>query len=214
LIGVQFLTASSGTYTPTSGTRSVLLQGIGGGGAGGTGNSAATTASAGAGGNAGQWIEKYINPGGLITGGAYVCGAAGVAATSDGANSTIVIQTTTRTAGGGKNGFDGLANGIYVAAVSAAYTATSSGDVNSQGLGDVGVTISTSFGWSGAGGYSPWGTPGVPVAKDSSGGSFAGNTATGFGAGGSGGVAFAASSPASQNGGNGAPGAWMVFEYD
>src|SRR4029077_6050040 len=74
MIGLQELTAASGTYTPTAGTLAVRLRGKGAGGGGGY--AACNTNNkfcAGAGGGSGWYFEKWIFPGSgtLITGGAF-----------------------------------------------------------------------------------------------------------------------------------------------
>ncbi|WP_176076844.1 hypothetical protein [Burkholderia dolosa] len=56
LLGIQVFT-SSGTYTPTPGTKSIIVELVGGGGAGGGANSSA--ASVGGGGGAGAYAKVY-----------------------------------------------------------------------------------------------------------------------------------------------------------
>ena len=54
LIGVQKLTA--GNYTPTAGTASIIVYGIGGGGGGGGGDQGVGTSGVGGGGGSGEYI--------------------------------------------------------------------------------------------------------------------------------------------------------------
>lgn len=114
LLGVQLLTAFSGTATPTAGTRQVRLRMIGGGGGGGAAASSSNTGvAAGSGGSSGVLLEIWIKNAEPLTYGAYKCGAggargtAGVGAAADGGaggDTTIVINGRTYIAKGGSGG--------------------------------------------------------------------------------------------------------------
>lgn len=85
LINVQTFT-TSGTYTPTPGTKSILVQVQGAGGAGGNATSGTgTTASTGAGGGAGGCAVSYLNP--VPASASVVVGSGGVS--SSGGNSSF-----------------------------------------------------------------------------------------------------------------------------
>jgi hypothetical protein len=79
LIGIQVFTAG-GTYTPTAGTNSVIVEAVGGGGGGG---GAAASGAGGAGGGAGAYAKVRITS--AFSGVTVTIGAAGAAGTA-GAN--------------------------------------------------------------------------------------------------------------------------------
>ena len=146
----------AGTYTPTTGARVVKIRECGGGGGGG----GAKTGAAG-GGSSGAYVEQVINPGATITGGTVTIGAAGTGgaitptAGSAGGTTSIVIQSITYTAMGGKGSL--ACGAIFCAGVDATGGSTAA-DVNqfmpgTQGTSNAGATI----GVSGAGGSSPFG---------------------------------------------------------
>lgn len=216
LLARQVLTATSGTYTPSSGTAFVkvwiMAPGGGGGGAQSTGGVAA-----GAGGSTGMLLHFTVGtPGGAaITGGAYACpagGAGGVAGNNAGTNggdATIVINGTTFTAKGGAGG-PGMANvgaganGESLPVAPAAGT-SAVGDSAYAGGGKGVVNDGTAWSSGQGGSIPPWGSGGLPV-----GGGTAGANATGFGAGGGG---AAATGSVNRAGGNGAPAKIVVEEY-
>ena len=117
----QFLSASSGTYTPTTGTRTILLHMCGaGGGGGGAGGGGAGSAAFGAGGNSGFYIEIYLNAGGAtFPAGTFTTGASGAAGSlsggggGTGGDSTFVINSVTYTAKGGTGGAGQVAGTTY-----------------------------------------------------------------------------------------------------
>lgn len=120
---VQTLTAASGTYSATTGTKLAIFEMIGGGGSGG--GTGATTAGQGvaSGGGGGGGFIKLIATAAQIAGGVtYVIGA-GAAAPAAGANGTAGAATTltiggstwTAGAGGGGSAGGGFASAAQVA---------------------------------------------------------------------------------------------------
>jgi hypothetical protein len=110
LIGMRIITATgAGTYTPTAGTNSVVVQLVGGGaGGGGVAASSGGTASLAPGGQAGGFVQVRLSSG--FSGATYSVGAKGTGGTAgntagtDGADTTFTTTTaTTYTAKGGKN---------------------------------------------------------------------------------------------------------------
>lgn len=103
LVATQIINAS-GTYTPTAGTKRVRLRMVGGGGGSGSAVSTAGNSAGSGGGASGQYLEVWLDPAGLITGGAVTIGAGGTAGTTAGGlptaggDTTIVINGTTFTA--------------------------------------------------------------------------------------------------------------------
>lgn len=209
LIAIRRFTAN-GTYTPTTGTKSVLVYAQGAGGQGGGSPAASVTQVANsAGGNSGaQTIGLFASgfAGAALTvglGGA--TGGAG-AAGQDGGDTTFGALMT---AGGGKGGpADTATTANHFSDPSGtAATATGGTVANLTGnQGNAGFSIGIGVGRSGRGGVSQWGTPGS--GKSASG---AGGAASGFGAGGGGALSLAGGSAAA--GGAGAPGFILVYEY-
>lgn len=213
LVGRQYLTAASGTYTPTAGATRALFELVaGGGGGGGADSNQATTAGAGGGGGAGGYAAKlYTDLATEITytvgtGGAG--GAAGVNAGDPGVDTTSVQGATTVTAKAGAGGAAGNQVSTAIAIAGGAGGAVSTnGDLNAGGQpGDVGIVAiitvcvggngaPTQFGAGGAGGLDSAGGAGV-----------------GFGGGGGGGAA-PSSGAADRAGGNGSPGVIVVSEW-
>jgi hypothetical protein len=208
-LGRQVLSATSGTYTPTTGTRKVFIQLVAGGGAGGGVVGGASGVAAGAGGNSGWYGAKWINPAATITGGAYHAGAGGTGGTGNGGSgnqSDIVIQGTTYTVLGGTGGTGGTATTTSAGPPPLAYAATPTGfDVVSASPGTTGFILSGAIAWSGTGGSGAWGVGGLT--RNTAG---AGSAGIGNGAGGGG---AAVSTNANQNGGAGAAGLVIVDEW-
>lgn len=210
----QVLTAASGTYTPTTGAKAVLVRMVGGGGGGGgaKGN-VATSDGFGGGGASGAYWEKWIDPAATVTGGAYANGAAGAAGATTpgdggtGGDTTIVVQTVTYTAKGGTGGK--LMNAVVVATSVAGGivgAGSSAGDVSFGGCpGESGIAVSITAGAAGNGGSSPFGSGGPGSVGDA-----AGTVGAGNGAGGGGGGATTTTGRA---GGAGTLGIIIVDEY-
>lgn len=208
LIGIQTITAT-GTYTPTAGTSSVIVELAGGGGAGG--GAAATGVgqfSAAAGGSAGGYARSYLTSGfaGVtVTVGAGGAGSAGAA----GANGTATSFGAVFQATGGAGAAAGAvttAGTVTASGPGAAGTGSGGNVLNSLG-GPGGLALYvTPTGISGGGGASMFGNGGTAVS-----GTAAGVSAASKGAGGSGGSNLA--SQAANAGGNGAPGLCIVYEF-
>lgn len=213
LIDTQIFT-SSGSYTPTSGTNTVVVEMVGGGGGGGGGTGAASSASVGGGGGSGVYLKLYITgvtSGGTVTiGGGGSGGSAGNHPGSAGTATSIIINSVTYTAENGLGGA-GMTNAgaNFSAAVGGGFQSGSStgsaviataGGGGTSGITDEGLAVA--FG--GAGGSNPLGY-GAPTVSFAS----AGSNGTGYGAGGGG----AAATSSSLAGGNGTNGVVIVYEY-
>ncbi len=213
---------SSGTYTPSAGTKSILVKIVGGGGGGG-GVAATVSASiedalAGGGGGAGGYCEYYVAsvaasyP--VTVGAAGTGGVAGANPGSAGGSSTF---NGTVSAGGGSGGGGCTATvGIFYNAGGAGGTA-GGGTVNIPGNsgsnGVIYVNSSSPAACSGIGGSGPLGQGGVsPYIVNLS---KAGNSGTGYGSGGSGAISTWTSggNNGAQAGGNGTSGVIIVYEY-
>lgn len=210
LMGIQVLT-TSGNYTPTTGTTSIVFHLVGGGGAGG--GAAATgagQASVGGGGASGGYCVGRETSG--FSGAAYTIGAGGTgvsgAAGNSGGNSTFLGAT----ASGGAGGFrDGPAGTPFANSIGALGGAATGGNLlnirGDAGTCGVALTSASTIGvLSGAGGSGFFGTGGRQI----DGGQAAG-TSSGFGAGG-GGEANAQSAGA-VSGGAGGAGVLIIYEY-
>lgn len=211
LLNVRRITAT-GTYTPTAGTRAVLVELVGGGGAGGgVAATAAAQYNCGSGGAAGGYASSFLTSGfsGVtVTIGAAGAGASGANGGAGGATSFGALLSATGGAGGSTGG------AVPVAAFSDIQTTTpatggvgAGGNVdNSNGEpGGVGIYFTRPMG--GQGGASRFGGGAAGRANSAN----AGFAATSPGAGG-GGCATSPSSGA-YAGGNGAAGLCIVYEY-
>lgn len=210
LIGVQTFTAN-GTYTPTAGTNSIVVELQGGGGA--SGGSQATGAgqiSIGSGGGGGGYVKSRITSG--FSGQAVTIGAGGVgvlgASGGAGGNSTFMGLT----AGGGGGGPTAPAGGTSVASGANGGSASGGNILNiaGQNSDEVIANFSASVGSSGTGGDSYFGRGGRSLIAFSSVSN--GNAGVGYGAG-AGGARAQASQPAG-TGGNGTPGICIIYEYN
>jgi hypothetical protein len=210
------LTAASGTFTTQPTTQILYIRGVAGGGQGGgvTGAAGAAIGAAG-GGGAGGYLEKTITSGVAgNTGYAFVCGSGGVTGTIGtgrvGGNSTFgPVGGVTYTCEGGLGGPGMTASTSASIAIGGNGGATSlNGDIDTNGeQGDPGTAISTSAFISGGGGTSQFSGGGAGINVTG-----AGQAAPGLGGGGGG--AAANSVVNSKPGGSGAPGAWIVIEYN
>lgn len=219
LIAQQVLTAASGTYTPTTGTKAVRVRMVGGGGGGGAFHNGAA-GGVGSGGSSGAYFEKWIDAAGNVTGGAYVAGGGGAGATATvgavtggaGTDSSVVVNGTTYTA---KAGLGGTAGAAYTTAPigGAVNAGTSAGDLSgAQEAGKRGWFVSTNsttiaFPCGGAGGNSLLGGGGQERVADGN-----GNSANGYGGGGGGAVDTTAAG-ANRVGGSGTQGVIIIEEY-
>lgn len=206
LINIQILVAS-GTYIPTPGTKSIIVEQVGGGAGGapcaGVNSNTASYSGGGGSGAYAKYLIKRIpdsvpyslgsggnsgQPGGVTTFGSY-CSTSGGMTGSNGTTGTQGI------AGGGSGGQ--LINQSSVISI-----------INSKGSGGVyGLAVNTAGGNGGNGGSSLIGLGG----KGSPNG--AGQPGDGYGAGGGGCFLPAGGASSTQPGGSGSGGAIIVWEY-
>lgn len=223
LIGVRVFTNSSGetAYTPTAGTKSVLIKLVGAGGAGGDSASVTSPAlSVGGGGGAGAYQEHYTKTLADFTGKVVIVGKGGVpSGTIIGGDSSFGVSGGTKllTAAGGQQGADGASGTVYVAGAGGGGKGQISqkGNVVSTpgGDGNAGIIYGT-FAVGGAGGNSAMSvnSNGSHSMSTSSGNGFNGidGVIRGPGSGGDGAVSKGA---AAFTGGIGADGIVIIYEY-
>ncbi|WP_286962834.1 hypothetical protein [Cupriavidus sp. UBA2534] len=211
LLNIQYFT-SSGTYTPSPGTTSIIVEAVGGGGAGGGATSAASNVSAGGSGSAGGWGYKRITSG--FSGASVTIGAkgTGVAGAAGGNGTTTSFGAFLSVLGGGGGGAGVAAAVVGIAgSVGAASGVGAGADVGASGqVGNPGVILSPTSGFGGVGAVSRFGSGGLVAGLNGT-GVTAGGNASGFGASGSG--AIGVNNGATAAGGNGAPGLIIVYEY-
>ncbi|ANN86126.1 tail fiber assembly [Enterobacter phage Arya] len=212
LIGVRvFSTPGVSTYTPTPGTKAVLVevQG-GGGGGGGTGTTGSGSfAAGGSGGAGGGYAASYLTSG-FSNIGVTVGAGGGVAANSAGATGGTSAFGALINCAGGAGGTLGTSvsttNGMLAIGGATGGTATGGNIINEQGGHGMCAFVNTSP-LSGSGGSSHFGS-GAYYASGTSGG----RPATNPGSGGSGACSLQ-SNPSGITGGNGAPGIVIIWEY-
>ncbi len=221
LIGKQVFVTGNTTYTPTSGTNSILIRMVAGGGGGGGATGATTpTASVGGGGGSGSYAEKRFS--GIAGASSYTIavgagGSAGAAANGTGGtggNTTFACPSTctggavTVTANGGIGGTTGAAATTVLASLGGSGGGVSTGgDVNSTGSpGEYAMRFSGSSGVSGSGAPSAFGSGGK-----GSNATAAGTTPVGYGGGGGGAASLGVAT--AEAGGAGAPGVLIIEEY-
>jgi hypothetical protein len=210
LLNVQTFT-STGTYTPTPGTNSVIVEALGGGGAGGGVSAASAGQSGGGGGGAGgSWGKgRYLSSfsGVTVTIGA---GGTGVSGANGNAGGTTSFGALLSAPGG--NGGSAMTPGSTfpgTAGGGSAGSAPTGGTIenNSGYNGGSSLAISSVFGISGDGGGSQKGGGAYHTANATA----VGVAATTKGTGGSGGFVIASGSAVA--GGAGASGLVVVYEY-
>lgn len=209
-IGVQRIT-TTGTYTPTPGTTSIVVELVGGGGAGG-GCAATGTGqyTVGGGGGSGAYTKTRLTTG--FSGQTVTIGLGGIGITT-GTNpgSSTSFGALASAAGGVGGESQGPSNVVFTAKGGNGGVASVSGNIlNSSGTSGV-------YGTSGSSTTGSQGGPGAP--GPFGGGGFGSNTgtATGFpgggpGAGG-GGSGNNPSQATARPGGNGADGIAIIWEY-
>ncbi|MCK6745155.1 hypothetical protein ABKT77_23570 [Enterobacter cloacae] len=218
LINMRIFTIS-GVYTPTEGTKKIIVEVQGGGGGGGgvsLGASATSNAAAAAGGTAGCYARARLDvPVGNVT---VTIGAGGLggAGSNNGGGGGLTSFGTQVSAGGGYGGTTMTADSVPAIVVAAASTQPGGtvpigGNVNSSTATtqyNFGVRLSGSVANSGSGGCSLFGNGG--------GGSGVSNTlggdAASYGAGG-GGARASGTAAATFNGGKGGGGVVIVWEF-
>lgn len=205
LLNIQYFFAS-GTYTPTAGTTSVVVEVLGGGGAGG--GAPATGAgqySCGGGGGGGSYARKRYTSG--FSGGiAVTIGAGGSASNgaSGGSGGTTSFGELMSASGGSGGAAGGPSVNFYSQAGSGISTPATGDIVAGGNPGSIGISIgTTSVG--GNGGAGPFGGGGFGA------GGATGGVSRAVGAGG-GGASIGPSSSALAGGG-GTGGICIVYEY-
>ncbi|MEB1072519.1 hypothetical protein VC894_17040 [Citrobacter freundii] len=226
LINVQTFT-SSGTYTPTSGTKFVIAEVLGGGGGGGSNSTTVSAgyASGGQGGGAGSMVvAKFLISAPLSV----VVGAGGNGGSpnpssgnpgGDGGQSSIGALIATGGRGGGAGAaFNVLPTGANTTSQNAANTIPVGVTLIAQhrGKGALSAALySSNNASSGKGADSDYGFGGPAIAISSGANNAAGANATGNGAGGSGAVSITGTGTTgvSVAGGSGSAGIVIVWEY-
>jgi hypothetical protein len=209
LLGVQTFT-TNGTYTPTPGTTSIVLEIVGGGGSGGgcalTGAGAYTV---GGGGGSGAYTKTRLTSG--FSGQTVTIGLGGVGITT-GSNpgSSTSFGALASAAGGVGGESQGPSNVVFTAKGGNGGAASVSGNIlNSSGTsGAIGVSGSSTTGSQGG--------PGAPGPFGGGGNGSVTGTGTGgvgSGPGAGGGGSGNGVSQAARPGGNGANGIVIIWEY-
>lgn len=207
LINIRTLTAS-GTYTPTAGTRRIVVEAVGGGGGGGgSGATASTQSAAGGGGAAGGYVLQTFTSG--FSSVPYSIGVGGTAGNNSSGGNGGATTFLTISAGGGGGGFVGAASTGGSTSGSSPGVA-SGGIINARGnFGRGGVVYSSQLvSISGEGGGSRLFPGGGGAGRTSTGDGF---PATDPGCGGSGSTSN--TSGAARAGGVGAAGIILIWEY-
>lgn len=217
VISVQQLgpAAIPGTYTPTAGTKKVLLEMIGGGGGGGGCSAGVSGRCGAAGGSSGFYMRQWINPGANITGGAFLIGIGGGGGSTGGSpgspgdDTSVIIQGVTYLSKGGRGGngaggstvFDGQPSTTCIAGS----TVTDVGYCGAGAGSLYGANASGNLEMGGNGGGTVLGGGGAAGV-----GQAPGNPGVGWGAGGGGGQS---SGTVSEVGGAGTNGTIIITEY-
>lgn len=208
LNGRQTLTSGT-TYTPTSGTKEILIRMWGGGGAGG--GCSAVAGCAGGGGGSGGYAEYYLT--GVTGTYTYAIGGKGLGVSGAnggvGTSTTFNTGVTTITANGGSGGiFTAGTAAIKFMAGGAGAVISTNGDVNGAGApGGNGMTSTVNtVVMSGFGGSTSLGGGGVGRSTTGAGNAAIANT-------GSGGGGAAAVAGTANAGGNGAGGIIIITEF-
>jgi hypothetical protein len=207
------LFAASGTYTPTTGVRTIKVECVGGGGGGGGAKAAASTATTGGGGGGGGYAMLMITSSikGSYT---FVIGAAGAAGTAtptaggNGGDTTFDSPSICTGSGGGGGGFSSTGSGGATFAGSGG-----NGGIAAAGLfgftgslGEVGLILTLAICRGGAGGAAPLGGGSTQGAINAA----AGGVGRNYGAGGGGAASNSATGFA---GGAGTQGYLLITEY-
>lgn len=221
LIGVRiFNTPGSSTYTPTAGTKSVLVQVQGGGGGGGgVFFGAGDSGGVGAGGGSGAYAESLLTSG--FSGVTITVGAGGIAGNVNGGGGGSSSFGALVVCAGGSGGLGDPVGGVGVSIgrIPGGGGVATAGQIRVAGApGGWGMMQNARGGRSGEGAPSRFGGGGAAILLYAPGGSTwgAGVNAPSYGAGGSGGVYYLASgdSPGlNASGGAGGSGLVVVYEY-
>lgn len=218
LVGMKIFT-TSGTYTPTSGTKYQIVEAVGGGaGGGGCSTATSTTFAASAGGGAGSYAKAKLTISApvSITIGSAGNGGAGSSTTTGasvgGAGGTTSVGTLLVCPGGnsGLASVGTFPSGSFCQSSQSRSSNSTGGNIfECPGeAGENGMVLN--YARSGKGGSSPLGSGGAAVSTAAS-NAVAGNAASGYGSGGSG--AVTGNSGVGQSGGNGTAGIVIIWEY-
>lgn len=210
LLNMQLFTAS-GTYTPTPGTKSIVVevQGAGGGG-GGIGGAGTNTVAVGNGGAGGGYAKSRLTSG--FSGGIFITvgtgGPGGNLAPTNGSDGGLSSFGSAIVANGGAGGLgQNQTTPPYSVTGSLGGIATGGNIVNMRGgASSNGAALSLGNVLPGIGGAAMLGLPVLSPANNGA----AVYTAFGYGAGGGGSYAF---NRAGFSGGNGANGVVIIWEY-
>ncbi|WP_407213824.1 glycine-rich domain-containing protein [Enterobacter kobei] len=216
LVSIKKFT-SSGTYTPTAGTRFVKVRLVGAGGAGG--GAAASTVSgylaAGRGGGGGSYGETTLIDVTSVLSVAVIVGSAGVGSAGSsgtgGGSSSFGSYITAPGGDGGGMGASGPANNSLVSDLGNSGKECTGTDIFISIPGEGGggqMSLSTGTAKGGHGGSSILGTGGSAYTANQQGG-----YGWGFGAGGAGSVAVYAQGTSATAGGHGSNGIVIIEEY-
>lgn len=216
LVSIKKFT-SSGTYTPTAGTRFVKVRLVGAGGAGG--GAAASTVSgylaAGRGGGGGSYGETTLIDVASVLSVAVIVGSAGIGSAgssgTDGGSSSFGSYITAPGGNGGGMGASGPANNSLVSDLSNSGKECTGTDIFISIPGEGGggqMSLSTGTAKGGHGGSSILGTGGSAYTGNQQGG-----YSWGFGAGGAGSVTVYAQGTSATAGGHGSNGIVIIEEF-
>ena len=211
LLNIQYLTSgTNATYTPTTGTHSIIIEMVGGGGGGGGASGSSSQAAAGGGGSSGAYLLKRIT--GFSGTATYTIGTYGAYGSSSGGsggsggNTSFVYNSITYTSDGGNGGI-GMAHGTSVAIVNGGGPSFAvNGDINNYGhSGECGTRLSGTVAKGGSGGSGQFGGGGWGSITQ-------GGNSNGYGFG-SGGSGATSTSSTGYTGSNGQPGIIVVWEF-
>lgn len=228
LLNVQVIT-SSGTYTPTAGTKYAFVdvQASGAGGANGN-SSGAGEVGGGGGGNSGNRVKVLLDVSGIGTA-AVTLGSAGLGATTAGADGGDASScswddgTTSFTVPGGKGGKSASnitaneggappgSNDANTITAGANHIATIIDKIGEQADGALLMGAGPAFAWGTDGRSTEYGSAGRGRVRNNA-GTYPGTDATGYGAGGGGGSSYG-SQAGGANGGNGSGPILVVTEF-
>ncbi len=214
LLGVKVFT-SSGIYTPTPGTASVIVELLGGGGAGGGIPTSPSYGAGAPGGGGGGYGRKRITSGFsgvMVTIGTGGIGLANNTGNNGGSSSFGSLLTCTGGTGGGVGSIAGATNVLTAGVVGIGGTATSA-DISVAGGNGAVALIGPAFAQAGNGGcteYAPY-TYGPSTVAGT--GSVSNGTSGLANRGGGGSGAFGLNNGIVATGGNGGSGLCIVWEY-
>lgn len=205
---------ANGTYTPTPGMVYCKVEMLGGGGGGGgNANNIAGEWAVGSGGGAGEYAYGVFDAATIGVSQAVTIGAAGTTGVgAAGGNGGTTSLGALITAVGGTGGVAGVSANFSRTVGSAGGTGGAGGDFRSDGQSGTSANwfaTPTTFGYSGAGGNSQFGSGGIALGVD--GLAATGNSATGRGAGGGG--SYTSNGSGARAGGAATAGLIIITEY-